>query len=542
MDYAHSRGVIHRDLKPANIILGKHGETLVVDWGLAKVVGRPDPSVGEQTIAPSSSGSSETLPGSALGTPAYMSPEQAAGDLERLGPLSDVYSLGATLYCLLTGKPPDEGDDVGELLRRVQRGEFPSPRQRDASIDRALEGVCLKAMAHRPMDRYSSPKALADDIERWMADEPVSAWREPLARRVRRWASRNRTAVASVAMLMATAIVALALGAVLINRERSKAEANFRQARAAVDDYLTTVSENTLLRSPAPGLQPLRRRLLEACCGTTRTSRFGTAKTRPCSRPGGRDRAGRRDHRRDRVAGRGDRGLGRAAGLYEELARPDRTGRAYTAERGRCLARMGKLESDSGRNDEAIAHFRRAIALLEPTAAWRDGATTVRADLAFAHHYLARMLASARGASEEGERHLRRAIELREALAAENPDDPAYGTELSTSLSNLGDLQNRSGRTTEALASVRRALALQQDLAGLARRPAAQAPALAHDPRGGDHPEYARPKGGERAALPSILGPHRAGRGRQSRSDRVSARAGDHISRAGPVLGRSKCT
>ena len=130
IDYAHSRGVIHRDLKPANIILGKHGETLVVDWGLAKAVGRADPSVGEQTIAPSSSGSSETLPGSALGTPAYMSPEQAGGDLDRLGPRSDVYSLGATLYCLLTGKPPFEGEDVGEILRKVQAGDFVRARGR----------------------------------------------------------------------------------------------------------------------------------------------------------------------------------------------------------------------------------------------------------------------------------------------------------------------------------------------------------------------------------------------------------------------------
>jgi serine/threonine protein kinase len=128
IDYAHSRGVIHRDIKPANIILGRHGETLVVDWGLAKAVGRADPTVGEQTLAPSSSGSSETLPGSALGTPAYMSPEQARGDLAALGPRSDVFSLGATLYCLLTGRPPFEQDDVGAILRAVEAGRFAPPR------------------------------------------------------------------------------------------------------------------------------------------------------------------------------------------------------------------------------------------------------------------------------------------------------------------------------------------------------------------------------------------------------------------------------
>src|SRR5262249_41777189 len=141
------------------------GETLVVDWGLAKVVGRADPSVGEQTIAPSSSGSSETVPGSALGTPAYMSPEQASGDLDRLGPRSDVYSLGATLYCLLTGKPPFEGDDVGEILRAVQASDFRAPRAVDPALDKALEGVCLKAMAINPEERYALCRALAEDVE-----------------------------------------------------------------------------------------------------------------------------------------------------------------------------------------------------------------------------------------------------------------------------------------------------------------------------------------------------------------------------------------
>jgi serine/threonine protein kinase len=172
-DYAHSRGVIHRDLKPSNVIVGTHGETLVVDWGLAKAVGRIEPRVesAERTLVPSSgSGMAETLPGSAIGTPAFMSPEQAEGNLERLGPRSDVYGLGATLYYLLTGRAPMEGD-VAEVLAAVRRGEFPPPRRHDPAIDRALEAVCLKAMSHDPADRYPSPESLSKDIERWMADD-----------------------------------------------------------------------------------------------------------------------------------------------------------------------------------------------------------------------------------------------------------------------------------------------------------------------------------------------------------------------------------
>ncbi len=139
--YAHTRGVIHRDIKPANVIVGKYGETLVVDWGLAKAIGKPEPGSpsDERTLIPSSaSGTAETLPGSALGTPAYMSPEQAAGDLDRLGPRSDVYSLGATLYCLLTGKAPFEGDDLGAVLRRPS-GRFPAPAF-GRSLDRTRSG------------------------------------------------------------------------------------------------------------------------------------------------------------------------------------------------------------------------------------------------------------------------------------------------------------------------------------------------------------------------------------------------------------------
>ncbi len=171
IDYAHTRGVLHRDIKPGNIIVGKHGETLVVDWGLAKATGKGEPGAEERTLVPNSaSGSAETLPGMRLGTPAYMSPEQARGDLASLGPRSDVYSLGATLYCLLTGRPPFDGE-VFDVLRKVQGGEFAPPRRVDPSVDAALEVVCLKAMAAEPGGRYPTPKALAEDVERWMADE-----------------------------------------------------------------------------------------------------------------------------------------------------------------------------------------------------------------------------------------------------------------------------------------------------------------------------------------------------------------------------------
>jgi WD40 repeat protein/tRNA A-37 threonylcarbamoyl transferase component Bud32 len=235
--YAHSRGVIHRDLKPANILLGPYGETLVVDWGLAKVVGRGESAASsgmvEATLQPASgSGSSETLPGTALGTPAYMSPEQSEGRLEQVGPLSDVYSLGATLYCLLAGKPPIDESDVGAALRRVQRGEFPPPRTVNSGVPQALEAICLKAMASRPEGRYASPRALADDLEHWLADEPVAVYREPLTTRLTRWGRRHRTAAVGIGALLVTAVAALAISTLLIGFEQSRTRQEFTRAEA----------------------------------------------------------------------------------------------------------------------------------------------------------------------------------------------------------------------------------------------------------------------------------------------------------------------
>lgn len=225
IQYAHDRKVLHRDLKPENIMLGKYGETLVVDWGLAKATGSGNPELtvaGEKFVSTHRSGSGETLDGSTFGTPEYMSPEQAAGRIQELDKATDIYSLGATLYCLLTGRPPFRGKDHPDILQTVREGRFPPPRRICPAAPKALESICLKAMAKEPGQRYAAAGGLASDLEQWLADSPVSAHRDSLLERASRFVRKHRAWVLGGGALLATIAVALAIGLFAVQREQKR--------------------------------------------------------------------------------------------------------------------------------------------------------------------------------------------------------------------------------------------------------------------------------------------------------------------------------
>jgi serine/threonine protein kinase len=179
--YAHERGVIHRDLKPGNILLDKNGQARVTDFGLAKRTSAADHS-GVEAL---------TTTGQILGTPSYMPPEQAAGRLEEIGPLADVYSLGAVLYTLLTGRPPFQSASVMDTLMAVLEQEPVPPRQLSAGVPVDLESICLKCLEKASKRRYVSALELAADLDRYLAGEPVIA--RPVGRIVRaaRWVARH---------------------------------------------------------------------------------------------------------------------------------------------------------------------------------------------------------------------------------------------------------------------------------------------------------------------------------------------------------------
>jgi serine/threonine-protein kinase len=495
--YAHSRGVIHRDLKPANILLGPYGETLVVDWGLAKVVGRDDPTpqpAAEMTLRPASPpGSSETMAGTAIGTPMYMSPEQADGRLAQIGPASDIYGLGGTLYCLLTGRPALEDLDVDEILARVKRGEIAPPSQINPRVPAALEAIVMKAMALDARDRYPTAHALAEEVERWLADEPVSARREPVWERARRWMRRRRTTVAALAAAVLASTVGLA--AVLVvqtqanaslksanldlavanqrasdaNRDlllaNSRERARFELSLEAIKTFHAGVSEDLLLKEKQ--FDGLRTRLLRGA--TDFYQRLEQMLE------------GQADRRSQAALGQAYHDIGELTakigsqaealralkrGLELRLALAEEAGSdpETRLEAGQSLIAVGDLQEATGELPDALASYKHARDLLEPLARSDGHSAVYRAAVAKCLQGIARVEYSTGHATEALASH-EQARAIRQELADGKGDVTQFQSDLAVSCHDIGAIQRAGGHRADALASYERARAIRQKLA-----------------------------------------------------------------------------
>jgi len=262
--YAHNQEVIHRDIKPSNVVVGEFGETIVVDWGLAKDLHEDASSVTLVEELPSGTGSSGKGSGGVMGTPAYMPPEQAEG--HQVGKTADVYAIGAVLYTVLAGEPPYKGEDGSDIVNQVLRGAPPAVNANDDDIPTELIAVVNKAMSRNKRDRYPSARELADDLKRFQTGQLVSAYDYSKMSLVRRWMAKHQGVVGAAVVFALILAVVAALGVRRIVTARNVAEserAQAQQAQRATEDrrkaLLFIQAKTSLTRDPTAAMAWLKK-------------------------------------------------------------------------------------------------------------------------------------------------------------------------------------------------------------------------------------------------------------------------------------------
>jgi serine/threonine-protein kinase len=470
--YSHARGVVHRDLKGNNVLLGEFGEVLVLDWGLAKVLGQAEEGVQKSPVQVDQDVALQaTLQGQVMGTPAYMAPEQAAGQVDWIGPRTDVYGLGAILYEILTGQPPFTGADSSEVLLKVQTTEPARPRQLWPGVPAALEAVCLHALAKKPEARYPSAREVGQEVQRWLADEPVMAYPERWTTRLGRWVRRHRGLTAGAAGLLITAVAALAIGLVAVDNQKQRAKRALaaeaqakRRTRQALDEMSSQVIANWLARQPGK-LEPAQAEFLQKALayyrefaqesGDSEEVRSSVAKAH------GRTGVIARNLGQHKMAEEAYRS---AVACYQQLATDIPSRVDYRQELAAIHNRLGLVLHDTGRPQDAEQAYRNALALRRQLTAEFPAVPDYRYELAMSHSNRARLLRDT-GRLGEAEEAYREALTLQKQLAAEFPAEPGYRRELAVIHNDLGIVLRLIRRPQDAESACDDAIALLKQLA-----------------------------------------------------------------------------
>ncbi|MFH1266107.1 MAG: serine/threonine-protein kinase [Planctomycetota bacterium] len=454
---AHVRGILHRDLKPQNILVdGKTGRALVADFGLAKL---------------SEGGGELTRAGEVMGTPSYMSPEQAR-DSARVTETTDVYALGATLYHLLTARPPFQAATPVETLRQVIDEEPVPVRQLDPSIDRDLETICTKCLDKEPSRRYASAERLADDLARYLRREPILARPVGPIERTARWCRRNPVTAALIASTFTFLVVALVgttLGMVQASLAREEAEAaqeqseeSFRQARAAVDNFYTRVSEDTLLNQP--GMQGLRRELLSEA-----HKYYQEFLSQRGDDPTILDELATAHYREGCIAEVIDSpqsamaSYHRARRMQEQLVAQRPRDRECLQSLGNTLNAIARALHRQGKLDEARESHRDAIKIRTQLAREAPHQSEFQRTLANSHMNIG-LIARDRGDPDEARRELEEAQKLRTKVLHRDPDDQDVCRDLAKGCYNLAVLDMMTGSGPAARKNFGEAVRLTQKL------------------------------------------------------------------------------
>jgi serine/threonine protein kinase len=506
--YAHSRGVVHRDLKPENIVLGGYGEVVVLDWGLAKMVdaveieeaGAQNAETNERISLGPEARTDKTH--GVLGTPCYMAPEQVEGKRDQIDGRTDVYALGGILFEILTGHAPAEGTTTADVLEKIRTGRIPRAREVEPTAPAALEAICAKAMAVERSKRYAKAPDLAAEVRRWIADEPVSAYREPLVARARRWMRRHHTLTTAAAAAMFMCLAALAAlyqqtaaysaSLALINHsldeangrlvqankelevrnkeldhERNRAEEREGLAIDAVKRFRNVVVEEPVLKSN-PALEALRKKLLKEPLAFFKSLRKQLQADNE-TRPEALARLATAAYEYARLSQEiGDiqdslRSCVESLAIWERLVRDHPAKTKYQSGLAQIESCRGNMLSDTGRPDEALQSYGKALAIFERLAGENPSVTKFKSDLAESHNDIG-ILHKQTGHPDQALESYRKALAIRERLARENPSVTGFQSDLADSNYHIGLLQSDTGHPDRALESYGKALEVQERL------------------------------------------------------------------------------